>query len=341
MRDRRVTNRVKGDTRVMAATTRTAGMITYNRRPRSLWGNVSSVLLQPVSFFRTFPETRQWLWVAMLILIVTGFSAVRQPTPADAQSPDLSQVQVPPDFSAVPGGSISIGGGGGVIVGDGSGAALPPDFVPPGDNSAPAAAAPDVSETVMTALLAAGGVLLVWFIQAFLLCEVSLINGKRPSFGRNLQIAIWAAVPLALMLVVQQLYYGLGGHAGKQGLSLLLDHWAGYQTLPAFSQSVLMTLASNFTLFWLWSLILLYLGGRHVLNGRRAAVLLIVVIWMIVSAVLPALTSPAIPEPASATSEITVPGDFSGDLSGELQQISPESLTPQATPEEVQRGLKG
>jgi hypothetical protein len=131
---------------------------------------------------------------------------------------------------------------------------------------------------------------------------------------------------LALMLVFQQIYYGMGGDAGRPGLSLLLDKWAGYATLPAFSQSVLMTLASNFTLFWLWSLVLLYLGGRYVLNGRRSAVMLIVVVWVVISIVLPALTSPGtVEQPTEPSGETTIPGDF--------QQLSPDMmLTPEIAP---------
>ena len=37
---------------------------------------------------------------------------------------------------------------------------------------------------------------------------------------------------------------------------------------------------------------LIYLGGRHVLKGKRAAVLLVIVIWVIIGTFVPALTTP-------------------------------------------------
>ncbi len=299
----------------MIARTQTVGMVTYNRRPRGLWGNLSSVLLQPVAFFRAFPVTRQWLWVALLILILTGVSAVHQPVAQEApQTAQMPQVVAPPISS----GSIS-GPEGGFVA--------PPDL----SGASSAEAAPDVSKTVMTGLLAAGGVLLAWLIQALALCEVSMINGKRPSFGMNLQIAIWASVPLALMLLIQQIYFGIGGGAGEMGLALLLERWEGFKSLPTFSQTVLLTLATNFTLFWLWNLVLIYLGGRYVLNGRRAAVMLIVVAWVILSALLPALTSGGKPQ-ASDTPAISAPMDMHAEMPQEIVPTAPSEGERPARP---------
>src|SRR6185503_14123793 len=55
--------------------------ITQRTRPRGLWGQVWLSVLQPSYFFRTLPlleDTRTWLWAAVLILTLTGISAVRQ-----------------------------------------------------------------------------------------------------------------------------------------------------------------------------------------------------------------------------------------------------------------------
>ncbi|MEP7291012.1 MAG: YIP1 family protein [Chloroflexota bacterium] len=275
-------------------------MVTYSRRPRSLWGNLSLVILQPSVFYRSFPLARHWLWVAVLILTLNGFSAVNQPTPGDATTGDGTAVAQPPQFSDS-----------GVTPGSFDGGFIPPTDagVLPGG----AATSPNVSKTVMTALLAAGGVVLAWFIQSIILSEVSLINGARPSFGRNWQIAVWASVPLGLMLLIQQIYYAVGGEPGKIGLSLLLEQWSGFAALPAFSRAVLTTLLTNLTLFWLWSLLLLYLGGRYVLNGKRAAVMLVIVAWVIISVFVPALTSPGaaddVPVVSDESSMGIVPGD--------------------------------
>lgn len=289
----------------MITRTQSAGLVTYQRRQRSIWASVTSVLVQPVTFYRTFPTARQWLWAALIILAVTGFSAIHQPSIDDAADNGSAGLPIQPLPEGM-GGEIT----GGAISPDGG-------FIPPPDMGASVdtADSPDVSRTVMTALLAAGGVVLAWVIQALLLCEVSLINGVSPSFGRGLQIAVWAGIPIALMLVIQQVYYAIGGTPGQPGISLLLDRWAGFHSLPAFSQSVLMTLTSNFTLFWLWSLALLYIGGREVLNGKRTAVILVVVAWVIISAILPALT-------AKPSAETTVPDGIT--LPPESSEMLPE-----------------
>jgi hypothetical protein len=285
-------------------------------------GNVTAVLLQPVVFFRSLPASRHWIWVGLLMLIVTGFSAVNQPALEDAIPPgEAPAIELPP-------GAMSPGGGsmGGI---DGG-------FIAPNDPSLAqtGAPAPDVSKTVMTALLAATGVLVAWFIQALVLSEVTLINGTRPGFGLNLQIAIWASVPLALMLVIQQLYFAAGGKPGMMGISLVLERWAGFQTLPAFSQTVLTTVASNFTLFWLWNLGLLYIGGRIALSGKRAAVTLVVVAWVLISVLVPALTSIGKPAPAAEDAEtITMPGNFEQITPGNMEVI-PSDIKPQDTESE-------
>jgi hypothetical protein len=189
----------------------------------------------------------------------------------------------------------------------------------------------------MTALLAAGGIVLAWVIQAIVLSEVSLINGVRPSFGRNLQIAVWATVPLGLMVLIQQIYFAIGGEPGQVGLSLLLTEWNGFATLPAFSRAVLMTLATNITLFWLWSLVLLYLGGRYVLNGKRTAVALVVLAWVIISVFVPALTSPGTAAGDTAPlaePDVTMPDDSEPMMPMETLESDAHLSTREAQPAE-------
>lgn len=305
----------------MISPRRATGIVTYNRRPRSLWGNITTVLVQPIVFYQAFPAARQWLVVAALILALYGFSAVNQPSADNGTSSPVSEAPV---FSDPTGGMSAPSGI--------EGGFLPPTDV--GGGSPSSSQSPNVSRTVMTALLAAGGVVLTWFIQAVILSEVSLINGIRPSFGRNFQIAVWATVPLGVMLLIQQIYFAAGGEPGQMGLSLLLERWNGYATLSPFSRAVLMTLASNFTLFWLWSLILLYLGGRYVLNGKRAAVLLVVVVWVIISVLLPAFTSPTLSESTTIvperleldSGEVSPDGSFMPDDSNAIVPMETQDI---------------
>ena len=72
---------------------------------------------------------------------------------------------------------------------------------------------------------------------------------------------------------------------------------------PALTQTVLLTFAAQFTLFWLWNLALLYLGGRHALNGRRVAALLVVVAWVLVLILVPSVLNQSNSETPPALEE--------------------------------------
>lgn len=281
-------------------------------RPRGLVGQISLVLLEPGAFFRALPfveNSRQWVWAALLILALVGISAVRQ----DALLNGDTGV-TPIDSGIFPGGD---GGGGGIGRPVGPGVVIPSDPFGGGEAppvpAEPTVSSTDVSATWTTALLAASSVILGWFILALLLCEVSLFNGVAPSLGRNVQIAIWTSVPFGLMAALQLLYYAAGGTVGEPGISGLLARWDGYAALPAFTKSLLLSLTSRLTLFWLWSLVLLYIAGRMALRGKAWAVLIVVVVWVIVVVVVPVLTGAV----TVADDEAGLP-DFSGDMPGEL-----------------------
>lgn len=293
--------------------------LARSARPRSLVGQVGMVLLEPGAFFRALPfveSSRQWVWAALLILALVGISAVRQDALLNGggSNTPASMEPVFPDADISGGGVIS-GGGGVLIPSDPFGGGEAPPIAPE-----PAAASGDVSATWTTALLAASSVILSWFILAVLLCEVSLFNGVAPSLGRNVQVAIWTSVPLGLMAALQLLYYAAGGTVGQPGISGLLAEWQGYAELPTFSRSLLLSLTSRMTLFWLWSLVLLYIGGRMALNGKAWAVMIVVVVWVIIIVVAPVLTG-AITAPEK---EAALP-DFSGELSPE-QMLPDEAL---------------
>lgn len=261
-------------------------------RPRGLVSQFWTVALQPGYFFRTLPaasDTRQWFWAAILILALVGFSAVRQDAVLNGSGSSPS-TSLPPDFgSGLPGTDL----GGGVSSGfPGTSEGIPSDFGGglPTDTGGAIGGTEDVSNTLITALIAASYLLLGWFIVSFLLCEVSLFNGVRPQLGQNLQIAIWTTVPLAIMAGLQVIYYSAGGKVGSAGLVGLLSEWKDYETLPVFSKSLILSLATHLTLFWVWSLFLLYRGARGALNGKRWAVIIVVVAWAIVAVVAPVLT---------------------------------------------------
>ncbi|MCB9450236.1 MAG: YIP1 family protein [Anaerolineaceae bacterium] len=241
-----------------------------NESSPGIIGQIVTLITQPVTFFHNLPQNRQWVWVAVLILIIFGFAASNQvqseTTASSTQTTsgfDLSLLQS--DASATTSTSSS--------------------------TQSTTSDSTDTNTLLMTALLAAGSILVMWGGQTILLCVIPMLRGYPPHIGRNLQIAVWASLPLALMLGLRQLYFAAGGAGGSTGLSLLLEQWDGYATLPEATQSVLAVFMSNVTVFWLWSLMLLYFGARHALNGRRWSVLLVLVIWVATASIVPALVS--------------------------------------------------
>jgi hypothetical protein len=298
--------------------------IIRQARPRSLWGQVWNVALQPNTFFLALPQapssSRQWFWVAVLILALNGFSAVRQADLASGGGGSTAApiIQQPSDFS----GQGGLSGGGAIQPGGFPGASVPDlGAVPSTDSSGSTS---DISSTWVTALISATTILVGWFILAVILCEVPLFNGVRPSFNTNLQIAIWTTVPLGIMAGIQVIYMAGGGRITADGISGLLAHWKGYDELSPFIRSVLLSLTSRLTIFWLWSLVLIYIGGRNALNGRVWAVALVVVIWVLILVFVPVLTG-AIAAPSVANSEMPEPITLPSD-SG----ISPEATLSEA-----------
>lgn len=307
--------------------------IIRQARPRSLWGQVWNVALQPNTFFLALPQapssSRQWFWVAVLILALNGFSAVRQDAIASgggSTDPSFSQ----PDFSG--GGDLSGGPGMSFSAQPGGLPGGPPiDFGAPPDAGSGGSSS-DVSSTWVTALISATTILIGWFVLALILCEVPLFNGVRPNYGQNLQIAIWTTVPLGLMAGLQVIYIAATGTVGASGISGLLDLWKGYDDLSPLLRSILLSLTSRLTVFWVWSLILIFIGARQALSGKVWAVLLVIIIWVSVVVMVPVITSsitaPEVPvEPLP--DPILLPDDpFASptDETGTLDGQQPEQL---------------
>jgi hypothetical protein len=217
-----------------------------NRQPGVLQ-QIGAVMLHPAAFFRTLPpmaQTRQWLWAALIILALVGFSAVQQQS---------AGVEVPP-LPDVPGGA-------------------------------------PISERLTVALVAASVLIIEWLLQGVVFAEASLLSGRSPDMGRNIQVAIWAAVPLGVMAAVQIAYMAAGGVIGEPGLGGLVTALPGYPGYPGVIQTVLSVVAGRLTLFWLWNLALLYFGLRHALQARPAAALFTLAAWVGLVIVLPVLGS--------------------------------------------------
>ena len=297
--------------------------LPQRRRTRGLPSQISAALLQPVYFFRTLPlmsETRQWLWVGLLILFLIGFSAVRYEAVSASASGEDPFGQPPIDFGSggfEGGGVIDSGGipGGGIDFGG------IPDPSPGGET--PTGGTSDPAQTLTTGIIAASEIVVSWFVITLLLVIVSLLRGRMPRPGHNFQIAIWATLPLALMALLQVLFLAAGGTPGAAGLSGLLPEWKFYQQQSPLMQDVLYSLSLRLTLFWLWALVLLYFGARHALHGPRFGALFVAVFWAVQIVVVPvasgAIAAPSPDDPGLSEGEFPS-GEFpSGEFpSGEF-----------------------
>ncbi len=284
------------------------------------------VLLQPARSFRLFsavPDARQWVWMALIILILTGVSAARGGSVAQETANPVELA--PSDSGAVP--SDPFGGG------------PPADFSGVPQDGQAASSGSDVSESWTTALIASSNIVLAWLLLVVLLCEVSLARGKRPRLAHNVQIAVWASVPLGLMAVLQIVYYAAGGQAGEPGLAGLLPEWGRYADLSRGQRSLLLSGATRATLFGLWTVVLVYMGARQTLKGHWWTALMAVLLWAALIVAIPVVAGTIkAPEDEVALPAEFVPGTGEGDViapdySGEGGVISPDK--PGAKPQEA------
>jgi hypothetical protein len=229
-------------------------------------------------------------------MVLVGYSAVRQ----ESNTSDADSGLDSGSFEEPIGGGDPFGGG----VPQESGGEVPSTPKDP----------EDVFNSWSTALVAAGNLLLQWMGLSVILIEASLLSGKRPTLGKNFQIAVWASLPLALMALLQIIYMMAGGQIKADGLSGLLSEWKAYDDLPDFWRNAALSLSSRLTLFWLWTLSLIYFGARYGLKSRTVGAFLAIVIWVIALTVIPVLTGDMDADALSDTTSDTVdseqPTDF-------------------------------
>jgi hypothetical protein len=300
-------------------------------RSRSLPGQINMVLLRPVQFYRALRaahDTRQWVMIALITLILVGYSAVRQTDEANSGE----TASITPDMGmdgAVPGDPFAADDPGMAVVDPGAGA---PDA---GGTSE------DSSASWQTGLIAASNYVAAWFLLAVLLCNVSLIRGTAPRLGQNLQIAIWATLPLALMAVLQVIYFWRGGKAGEPGISGLLPEWSGYHDLSNAERDLLQSLTMRLTVFGVWALALAYIGARQVLHGKRWSAALTVIAWATLIVVLPVvLGTVKAPEVETPAEEIMGPTNMEG-MMPEEGLYPDEGMIPDGTEGRSPEGDEG
>lgn len=210
-------------------------MLTYpvERAPRGLVGAMSGALFAPVALFRTLAmprqRSRQWLWAALVLLVVIGWSSVRRDAWLEAAQTPGGSSGAPVMINPVEMGMPGMGMGSGLLD------LMPPGGMP-GDPGAAPAESTSFSATLMTGLVAASGVIGMWLAQSLVLMVVPMLRGYPPHLGRALQVAVWASIPLGVMAAARLAYMALGGDVleGGVGVPLLIEAWSGFAALPAF-----------------------------------------------------------------------------------------------------------
>jgi len=264
--------------------------------PRGFISEILTLITHPIVFFtelgnrRSSPHT---LWIAILILLMMSVIALQMPADSSVAQPDIiiDNGGMPP-FDSQPFDPGFPPDGGGIPQGE-----------PASDDD------PTARWTIVLTLIFKQVV--QWGALMLLLSLVTLANGYMPPFGKNLEIAIWASAPLALMAGLQLAFTSGGGTITATGLSGFLDEWATFATLDVRLQSIVHAFAEQLTLFWLWGLWLLVLGMRYTLRGKLPVILFTIVMWVVLSGLVLSLHSYEVLSNTLPAIEELMPEDFS------------------------------
>ena len=167
----------------------------------------------------------------------------------------------------------------------------------PADFSTTTSANP-VQQQVLTGLMAASRLIIAWIVQAVMLMPIALFSKKSPRFALNLHIAIWSSLPFAILALIQIAYLWAGGPIGGSGIAPAISSVLPYDMLSSNLGILIINFAEHFTLFGIWNLILLYLGGRYSLQGNGLIVAGLLLLWLILLFLVPTMidisSSPAV-----------------------------------------------
>lgn len=139
---------------------------------------------------------------------------------------------------------------------------------------------------ILPALGAALGVIVIWFIVSWLLHLVLTLLGGRSTSQATINVVAWASLPFLLRSVIQIIYMLVTDQViASPGVSGFAPAGEG------FVNSLLGSILSQVDLYWIWFVILLFIGARIVsqLPGVKCwlAVLLVTILVMALRA-LPA-----------------------------------------------------
>lgn len=255
------------------------------RLPQGILGQIRMVLFQPEQFFKRLAGQRSaWLIAAVLLMLLTGLSEVQRQqrlAAPDASGGGFSEMPVPMDGMPM----------GDPMIGDpGMGGGVP---LPPSDGGSPSTPSVPLTQQIEQVLGAGGSILVFWVLLMPLLALVTLFTGRAPRLSQVLQTAVWATVPLGVLALVQLVYYQAGGRAGEPGLAGLVDELPFFAELDSIQQRLMLSLMARVTLFHGWMVVLVYLGARHNLRGRRLVVIPVIIAWIALVVMLPVALQPA------------------------------------------------
>ena len=236
--------------------------------PRGFLGDIIAVITRPIEFFMTFDVQRMskhTLWMALLILVIVAANTLQMRAPAEDSAPQ--DINVPPVMD-------------GEMFGE-EGMPFDPSMMGGNIGGEGTSEADDPAADWTTALSAIAAQLLQWGVLTLLLSAVTMFKGHSPRFGVNLQIVVWATLPLALMALLQLAFLAGGGSIQAEGFSGLLSEWPAFADMNIYLRSFIYALASLLTVFWIWNLALIYLGSRLILRGNPLIVLMVLAAWVV------------------------------------------------------------
>lgn len=233
---------------------------------RGFVGEIIAVITHPSEFFYilgTKRASQKTVWVAVLILVILSFNVLHTPVANDSQGDSVA-----PPITGIPG----------------EGPPFDPGFPPNGsENNFEESPIGDPTAQWMAVLKTVGAQIVKWGALAWLLALVPAFNGQKSRLKKHIQIAVWSSIPLALMSVLQLAFMNVGGKIASPGFTGFLAELPAFNQQNIYLQSFIHGIASQLTLFWLWSLGLLYLGAKITLHGKRPIVTMVIVIWIVLT----------------------------------------------------------
>ncbi len=218
--------------------------------PLTPWSALAGMLIRPRATFERMREGGRSYWWLMLAVTVVAAALLAYATTSVRMAAFQS-------FSA------------------GAGSAATGTTAVQGSGPAASGASSSVTAILVSAGVGVVGVLAGYVVCTVVVLGVGLAMGGSASFKHIFPVAVWASLPLALRDVVHAATTLVSGKTVSAGFSGL------FTASEAASLPVLNTLAGQFDIYLLWSLLLLGIGivvMTKLSKGKSAVVVLVYVV---------------------------------------------------------------